>query len=218
MTPRTHGLLTIVAVLLFASLPGAAQVREDYLNREEVERVRDEMDPDKKVQLFLEFAKDRLQTLESGIDSAGKNPDEKRRKLTRLFDHYIRAVDDVSGHVEMWLDQGGADLHRLRKRMKKDGPKFVERLTQILETNQPLRETDMRFDLEDAIEATQEMVALAARIPDGMMPPKFGDAESAEAPSEPQPGKPSLRRQDEDESGQKSKEKEKPPSYRLLVK
>ena len=214
MTPRTPGLLAIVAALLFTSLPGAAQVREDYLSREEVKRVRNEADPDKKVQLFLEFAKDRLEKLENGIGSAGKKPDEKRRELTRLFENFIRAVDDVSGHVEMWLERGGADLHKLSKRMKKEGPKFVERLTLILETNQPLRETDLRFELEDAIEATEEMVALAARIPDGMMPPRFGDADSAGAPAEAQPGKPSLRRTGEDESGRKPeepKEKEKPP-------
>ncbi len=206
--PRAGGLL--LATLIAAGLPLTSQTRIDYLTPEEIDLVRRVEDPDRKIQLFIGFAADRLQKLENGIGKAGNNPEEHYDELAVRFDDYIRAVDDVAGHLEMWFDRGGVELPKLRKRMKKDGAKFLERLA-VIGQSRALSETDLTYELEDSFEATRDMMALGAKIPDGLIPPQFGRTQSADAlPTERQPGKPSLRRTGEDETGRKKDDK-KPP-------
>ena len=206
---RAGGLL--LAALIASGLPLTSQTRIDYLTPEEVDLVRRVQDPDRKIQLFMGFAADRLKKLEARLDKAGNDPEAHYDELAVRFDDYIRAVDDVAGHLEMWFDRGGVELPKLRKRMKNDGAKFLERLA-VIGQSRALSETDLTYELEDSVEATKDMMALGAKIPDGLIPPQFGSGtQSADAPpAVRQPGKPSLRRTGEDESGRK-KDSKKPP-------
>ena len=214
-------LLAASAVLIAATGHAAVQKkqRSDYLSREEVQKVRDTMDPGKRIKLFLEFATERLEKLEGNLKAADGNPEKiekKRRELTEGFDHYIRAIDDAAGHLEMWLERGGVDLRKLRKGLPKAGEDFVERLSLIRESQTALQETDLRYDLEDALEATEEMLALGKRIPNTILPPQIPSAEGRRATTDPktpaQPGRPTLRRKGEDKSGRKPDPK--PPPLR----
>ena len=201
-----------LAVMLTTGLPTAAQTRIDYLTPAEVEKIRNIEDPDRKIQLFLTFAADRLTKLENKIGKAGRDPEKNYDEIAVRFDDYIRAIDDATGHLDMWLDRGGIELYKVRKRMKKDGAEFLERLA-LLGESRALTETDLTYELEDATEATRDMLALGATIPDGLVPPRSHDTQSAGAPAVRQPGRPTLRRSDEDETGQKKEQKKdkKPP-------
>ena len=199
-----------LAAMLTAGLPATSQTRIDYLTPAEVKKIRNIEEPDRKIQLFLTFAADRLKKLEDKIDKAGRDPEKSYEEIAVRFDDYIRAIDDATGHLDMWLDRGGIELYKLRKRMNKDGAEFLERLA-LLGESRALTETDLTYELEDATEATRDMLALGATIPDGLVPPRSRDTQSAGAPAVRQPGKPTLRRSDEDETGQKKEDKKPPP-------
>ena len=208
MKPRLGSVLPWALILVAGAMPALAQ-RTDYLTPAEVTLVRDTMEPQKRIKLFLDFAEERLGSLEKELRSAGQHPEKRSRKLTVKFDHYIRAVDDVAGHLEMWLERGGVDLRKLRKQLPKASEGFLARLTAIQQDNTALLQTGLRFDLEDAIEATEEMANLIEKIPDTVLPPSLASSEGVRKPKDapPVPGKPTLRRSGEDSSGQKPKDK-----------
>ena len=202
----------LAGLLLFPAAASRAQRQADYLTREEVTLVRDTMEPQKRIKLFLDFAGQRLARLEGKLRISRNNPEKYRRDLTEKFDHYIRAVDDAAGHLEMWLERGGVDLRKLRKQMPKAGENLLLRLNQIHDTHQPLLETGLRYDLEDAIEATEEMLDLSKKIPETVIPPQAHRSQTATAPNAPpKAGRPSLRRKGEDGYGQKPDKDKKPP-------
>lgn len=207
--------VALAALLLFLAavpVPLFAQ-RADYLTPAEVTLVRDAMEPQKRIKLFLDFAEERLGSLEKELRSAGQHPEKRSRELTVKFDHYIRAVDDVAGHLEMWLDRGGVDLRKLRKQLPKASKDFLARLSVIQQDNTALQETDLHFDLEDAIEATEDVLKMGKDIPNEILPPSLASTEGVRKPKDapPEPGKPTLRRTGEDSSGQKPKDKPPQP-------
>ncbi len=211
MKPRLGSVLPLALILVAGAMPALAQ-RADYLTPVEVALVRDTMEPQKRIKLFLDFAADRLDSLEKELRSAGKHPEQHTRELTVKFDHYIRAVDDVAGHLEMWLERGGVDLRKLRKQLPKASEDLLARLTVIQQGNAALQETDLHFDLEDAIEATEDVLKMGKDIPNEILPPRLASSEGIRKPKDapPEPGKPTLRRPGEDSSGQKPKDKPPP--------
>ena len=212
MKPRLGSVLPLALILVAGAMSVPAQ-RTDYLTPAEVIKIRDTMKPQKRIKLFLDIAGERLASLEGELRSAGQHPEKHSRELTVKFDHYLRALDDVAGHLEMWLERGGVDLRKLRSELPAATRSFLLRLHHIQDSNTALRETDLHFDLEDSIEVTEEVLAMGKDIPSKILPPRLPSTERAVKPAEapPTPGKPTMRRPGEDASGQKPKDKPPQP-------
>lgn len=189
---KRASLLVPALALILLVAPARAQ-KPDYLNREEVEKVRETQEPNLRIQLFLQFADERLRTFEKAL-SKSKDPDE----LGQLLDNFIRALDDTADAVERPLERGGVDLHKTRKPVTEGGQDYLARLQHVQRSFEVAKQ-DLRYELEDAIEATRDLFALGKRIPDEPIPPKFpgsvAGTKSDERP--PTPGRPTLRRRNE---------------------
>ncbi len=166
----------------------------DYLTTEEVQQVRDTQEPSKRVQLFLTFADLRLQRFENKLAPSAESGKPRRGDLQDALNDYIRSIDDAAGNLEEWLERGGVDLRKLRKPLKESCTGFLTRLNQIRDRHRTVQD-DLRWDMEDALEATQDLLDLGKKIPDKPVPVRSRAGQS-DPDRKPQPGRPTLKRKD----------------------
>lgn len=190
--------------LLLAAPPGGAAQQPDYLTPEEVTLVRDTQEPNKRILLFMKFAGERLLLFEKALAAPpgeappGEAPaDPAARK--DMLNNFIRAVDDTAEVLQTALDRGGIDLRKTRPLLIKSGAEFRKRLEQAQQT-EPGQSEDLRYDLEDALMAAEDLAELAKKIPETPIPPKgpvVAGQEGKEEEAAPPPGKPTLKRRPE---------------------
>lgn len=185
--------LGLLAALAAGPLPAQ---KPDYLTEEEVLQVRDTQEPNQRIKLFLGFAEQRLVTLEKGLaapsGTEGIAVDEVRDRLN----DFINAVDDTATSLELPLKRGGADLHKTRPLLTKACEGFLTRL-EAVKKNPVAEGEDLRYDVEDATIALQELLAMSQTIPEEPIPLKEAVA-GADPDEKPAPaGKPSLKRRKE---------------------
>lgn len=191
-----------LGALLLAATPGPVSAQQtDYLTRDEVTEVREAQEPVKRVSLFLNYADLRLAVVEKILEAASGGRPPRVDDLQNAMNNYIRAIDDAAANLEIFLERGGVDLRKLRQPLRKIGTDLLARLKSIQPPFEEAR-TDLRWDMEDALEATQELLTLEKQIPAKPIPPKIPTLVGAAGEKEkaPVPGKPTLKRK-----------KEKPP-------
>ncbi len=191
-----------LGALLLAATPGPVNAQQtDYLTRDEVTEVREAQEPVKRVSLFLNYADLRLAAVEKILEAASGGKPPRGDDLQDAMNNYIRAIDDAAANLENFLERGGVDLRKLRQPLRESGANLLARLKSIQPPFEGAREV-LRWDMEDALEATQDLLTLEKRIPDKPIPPKIPTMVGATGEKEktPVPGKPTLKRK-----------KEKPP-------
>ncbi len=191
-----------LGALLLAATPGPVSAQQtDYLTRDEVTEVREAQEPVKRVSLFLNYADLRLAVVEKILEAASSGKPPHGDDLQDAMNNYIRAIDDAAANPEIFLERGGVDLRKLREPLRESGTNLLARLKSIRTPFEGAR-TDLRWDMEDALEATQDLLTLEKQIPDKPIPPKIPTMVGAAGEKEkaPVPGKPTLKRK-----------KEKPP-------
>ncbi len=191
-----------LGALLLAATPGPVSAQQtDYLTRDEVTVVRETQEPVKRVRLFLNYAELRLAVVEKILEAASGGKPPRGDDLQDAMNNYIRAIDDAAANLENFLERGGVDLRKLRQPLRESGANLLARLKSIQPPFEGAREV-LRWDMEDALEATQDLLTLEKRIPDEPIPPKIPTMVGATGEKEktPVPGKPTLKRK-----------KEKPP-------
>lgn len=191
MTPRWRLALWVLTVLA-ASTPLRAQAPPDYLTDEEVQKVRETQEPNKRVLLFLEIASARLNKFEQAIAA---RPPVHVDELTEVIDHYISAIDDATSNLEITLDRGGVNLAKAREEIEKQAPALLTRLEKLTEAQRDRLE-EFRITWDDSLEATRELLETAKKIPEGAVPAK-SPAPVRGQEEKPQPGRPTLRKKDE---------------------
>ena len=189
------GLLLLGLASLLALSPATAQ-QPDYLTAEEVEAVREAQEPNQRIQLFLKFTQLRWSTFDQKL-AAPSGPDRRSTDaLQDALNDYIRAVDDTAGTLQDALDRGGVDLRTTRKPLEEAGRALLSRLEEV-QDHERIVGDEFRWDMQDAVEATRDLIDTAAKIPDEPIPAKFPEAagEGEEKKEEaPPPGKPTLKK------------------------
>lgn len=191
-----------LGALLLAATPGPVSAQQtDYLTRDEVTEVREAQEPVKRVRLFLNYADLRLAVVEKILEAASGGKPPRGDDLQDAMNNYIRAIDDAAANLEIFLERGGVDLRKLRQPLRESGANLLARLKGIRTPFEGAR-TDLRWDMEDALETTQDLLTLEKQIPDKPIPPKIPTMVGAAGEKEkaPVPGQPTLKRK-----------KEKPP-------
>ncbi|HXE75586.1 MAG TPA: hypothetical protein VNN18_08130 [Candidatus Xenobia bacterium] len=183
-------------LLALLAAPALAEPQQpDYLSKEEVEQAREIQEPNKRIELFLKFADTRLAAFEKALQPTPGEEPPRPYQLKDLLNDFIRAVDDTTDKTQQPLERGGVELKKGRDKINVKGREFLARLQAIQNTEAGASE-DLRFDLEDAVDAVNELLALAKNIPDGLIPVKtlpameLGTEKEEAAPA----GKPTLKR------------------------
>ncbi len=191
MKAGRKSVLALGALLLAATPRPVSAQQTDYLTRDEVTEVRETQEPVKRVRLFLNYAELRLAVVEKILEAASGGKPSRGDDLQDAMNNYIRAIDDAAANLEIFLERGGVDLRKLRQPLRKIGTDLLARLKSIQPPFEGAR-TDLRWDMEDALETTQDLLTLEKQIPAKPIPPKIptlvgaaGEKEKARVPGQP---------------------------------
>jgi hypothetical protein len=143
-------LVAVIIVILSAAAVG--QARHDPLNDREIEQMRDSAQiPKKRIDLILEFSRERLMAVERlrgttkpGIDDAGR--------IAELLSDLAALIDELDDNLAMY-NQHSEDLRRPLRHVLESEGEFLQRLKALDEGATPLQKKRFAAALEDATES-----------------------------------------------------------------
>lgn len=93
---------TLAVMLTLTSFPLFAQRRHDPLNPVEIDQLRDAMlDPDRRLKLYLSFARDRMNTLEQM--RADPKTTERAAKTHDMLRDFLDVYDELNDNIDMYV-------------------------------------------------------------------------------------------------------------------
>jgi hypothetical protein len=151
--PRNFGIFLFV---MSAAIPLAAQTR-DFLNADEVDQVREAQDPNERVKLYLHFAKQRLDQMDSLLAKEKAGRSALIHDLIEDYTHIIEAIDTVADDAlrrKLTVDIGMGLATKEEKVM----------LTHLesIRDSQPKDMARYDFVLKEAIDTTSDSLELSA--------------------------------------------------------
>ena len=155
MRPTFKGifLMLLLGAVPLASVPAQ---KEAALSEEEEDKLREEQDPGKRIELYLEFAQDRL----SQFDQFRQKPADPKYDtggyLDKLLGEYIALQDELKNWIQYQYDHQGDMRSGLRALLDR-GPRQLQQLQHIQQ--EPDRfASDYRNSLRDAIDNLTDML------------------------------------------------------------
>jgi hypothetical protein len=131
--------------------PGAfPQTRKDVLTDDEADKLRDQQDPGKRIELYLAFAQERLDRFLNFRSQPADPKYDTGEYLDRLLGEYVAVDDELKDWIENQYERGGdmrGGLHALLER----GPKQLEMLRQVQHSPDAFAR-DYQGSLRDAID------------------------------------------------------------------
>jgi len=191
-----------------ALVEGAQIAKRAALSDEEEDKLREEQDPAKRVELYLAFAQDRL----SQFEIFRQKPDDPQyntgKYLDQMMGQYILLDDELKDWIDYQYDRGG-DMRAGLTKLVEVGPQQLEELRHIQQASDP-RSAVYGHSVQDAIDDLTDTLdggtkALAEQIK------KFGQLkkdEKADAKAEKERAKEAEKRQQEEKKLQKKQRKQ----------
>lgn len=140
------------AILLFAA-NAHAQGQPDFLTPAEADKVRDAMNPNDRIKLFVDFAGDRLKKLQYELQLTTPQV-HKQQLLNGLLNNYSGCMDEAADRIQD-AQKKGAEIRQAIKDMEKRGKEYLATLKTIEGANGP-ELASYKESLDDAISDTQE--------------------------------------------------------------
>ena len=166
--------MLVLGALPLVSMPVQ---KEAALSDEEEDKLREEQDPGKRIELYLDFAQDRL----SQFDQFRQKPADPKYDtggyLDKLLGQYIALQDELKNWIQYQYDRQGDMRSGLRTLLDR-GPRQLEQLQHIQQ--EPDRfVSDYRDSLRDAIDNLTDMLDGATTALNSQVK-KFGEIKRQE--------------------------------------
>lgn len=164
---RLPPILSLLAILLLLGpgQPRAAAQRPEYLNDDEIEKVREAQEPNDRAKLFLKFASERLQRFQQALANPPQEESKRsayRENLSYLLAAFTACLDDAADAVQIGY-QHGAIVYKGASEMTKLGEGYMKTL-EGLQQNRGPDFSAYEATLDDSIEATRDALAEAKKI------------------------------------------------------
>jgi hypothetical protein len=147
-----------LAMVLFCPRFATAQQGKDYISNTEAEEIRQAMDSNERIRLFLSFASDRLKQLQYELDHPA-NTVRRSERLNGLLNAFASCVDEAVDRMELGVEKQ-EDVQEGIRAMQTEAPVFLAYLKDLA-ANNPER-VSFKANLEDAIAATEDAIRIAA--------------------------------------------------------
>lgn len=145
-----------LAIMLLAAIPAYTQRGRDPLTSSEINQLRDsKQEPDKRLKLFVQFAKARMDELEK-VSSDPRLGIGRGGKMHDLIQDLGTIVDEMDDNVEMYA-QDKWDIRKALKEVVEAETQFQQKLGAIkaAAANNPSLSEDVKFVLQDTLESIE---------------------------------------------------------------
>jgi vacuolar-type H+-ATPase subunit I/STV1 len=180
---RTFKIIFLMLVLGGLPLASIPAQKEAALSDEEEDRLREEQDPGKRVELYLDFAQDRLGQFDQFRQKPADPKYDTGAYLDKLLGQYITLQDELKNWIQYQYDRQGdmrKGLHTLLDR----GPQQLDELRHIQQEPDPFV-SDYRDSLRDAIDNLNDILDGATNALNSQQK-KFGELKREEKVDEQQ--------------------------------
>jgi len=166
--------------LPLASIPAQ---KEAALSEEEEDKLREEQDPGKRIELYLDFAQDRLSQFDQFRQKPADPKYDNGGYLDKLLGQYIALQDELKNWIQYQYDRQG-DMRTGLRALLDRGPRQLDELRHIQQ--EPDRfVSDYRDSLRDAIDNLTDMLDGATTALNSQVK-KFGEIKRQEKLDEQQ--------------------------------
>jgi len=158
---RVHALKLLPLVLAAVAAcvtDAAAQSQRDYISSTEADKVREAIDPNERIRLFLTFASDRLKQMQYELDHPA-NTVRRAERLNALLNAFAGCLDEAVDRMELGVEKQ-EDVREGIKAVQTRAPEFLAYLKNLAVAS-PERNT-FKENLADAIASTEDAVRSAA--------------------------------------------------------
>jgi hypothetical protein len=158
---RVQTLKLCVAILAgwtLCPLPAPAQGQRDYITSTEADKVREAIDPNERIRLFLSFASDRLKQFQYELDHPA-NTVRRSERLNGLLNGFSSCLDEAVDRMELGVEKQ-EDVREGIKAMQDQAPEFLSYLKDL--SVKGAERNTYRVNLEDAVAATEDAIRIAA--------------------------------------------------------
>ena len=182
MTSTFKGIFLMLTLLglPLASIPAQ---KEAALSEEEEDKLREEQDPGKRIELYLDFAQDRLSQFDQFRQKPADPKYDNGGYLDKLLGQYIALQDELKNWIQYQYDHQGDMRSGLRALLDR-GPRQLDELRHIQQ--EPDRfVSDYRDSLRGAIDNLTDMLDGATTALNSQVK-KFGEIKRQEKLDEQQ--------------------------------
>ena len=130
--------------------------KDDFLNPDEVNRIRDEDDGGKRVLLYLEFAQRRLQAAQEKTATKEEGAGRAIQKNLAEYNSILEALEDALDAARLQRASLGGAI----KELQNQGNHFLKVLQQL---QQAPNRSDYQYTLDEAVDMTNDELAEAKK-------------------------------------------------------
>jgi hypothetical protein len=140
--------------------------KKDYLSSLEADKIRDAETPNERINLFLQFADDRLKKFQYELEHPSVNRHEDI--LNGMMNAYVGCVDDAADVMQLAIEK--------QENVRKGIDEMAERTKQFLAVLEKIATDGVEKDLyketlEDALEGTRDAINDAEKAKKKVSPP-----------------------------------------------
>jgi hypothetical protein len=146
-------LMLVLVGLPLASIPAQ---KEAALSEEEEDRLREEQDPGKRIELYIDFAQDRLGQFDQFRQKPADPKYDTGGYLDKLLGEYIALQDELKNWIQYQYDRQG-DMRKGLRALLDRGPQQLDELRHIQQEPDHFV-SDYRDSLRDAIDNLTDML------------------------------------------------------------
>ncbi len=150
MMKRTLQGIFLTLVLVALPLAAVAAQKEAALSEEEEDKLREEQDPGRRIELYLDFAQDRLNQFDQFRQKPADPKYDTGGYLDKLLGQYIALEDELKNWIQHQYDHQG-DMRRGLRALLDRGPRQLEQLRHIQQEPDAFASA-YRDSLRDAID------------------------------------------------------------------
>ncbi len=143
------------AFLIGCAAPSPAQ-RRDPLNEKEIDEMRESADwPDKRLELMVQFARERMNKIDQ-LRADAKNAKDRPMQVHDLLEDFTAILDEIEDNVEMYASHK-ADMRKGLTLTIEASSEWQNKLRRLKDQSPPEELDQYSFVLTNASEAVSDM-------------------------------------------------------------
>ena len=156
MKPHRMQCAIFLGALLIGCVSQSSAQRRDPLNEKEIDEMRESADwPDKRLELMVQFARERMNKIDQ-LRADAKSAKDRPMQIHDLLEDFTALLDEIEDNVEMYASHK-ADMRKGLTLTIEAGSEWQNKLRRLKEQSPPEELDQYSFVLANASDAVSDM-------------------------------------------------------------